>query len=312
MPNSPASDYEPRKREEVGYFRYLGGRLVMPPTQGYWAERFLRPKLQAVGLGSLRSFHQHSVASLCEGNPRGLIEVASVGAGYCQHEIRLATQLRARGITNFRIDCVDMNGQALVRARKAAEEAGVIENLGFVVSDWDLVDRTYSACFAIQALHHFVELETVFTKVRPRRLQVPQPPEVPRRRVRRSGLGADQPRGIRAQDILPLLMQIFHFEVFVAVRNVDDPFLGLGYGPNFSVRRKEDRAFIRRVARLDDRLIDEGVVKPTRLIAWLRTEPVASMRCYRHWTPEHCVRRPDAGADSGPRPVPNGAGGATR
>jgi ubiquinone/menaquinone biosynthesis C-methylase UbiE len=310
----------------------------MAPVQVYWAERYLRPKLRAVGFDHLESFYLDPIAALC-GQRRGeLIEVVSVGAGNCGKELRLARQLRTRGIQNFRIDCLDINAQLLARGRDLARNGGLGEHLDFVetdITDWNVVDRNYSVGLAIQSLHHFLELETVFIKLSqvlapggvlvvndmigrnghrrwPEALPYVQQiwHQMPRRykyhhRLKRLDLeyvDRDWSRktfeGIRSQDVLPLLIRFFHFEVFVAVGNIIDPFISRGYGPNLDVEREDDRAFIDRVAELDDGLIDQGAVKPTHLIARLRTEPVTSLRCYRHWTPRHCLRRPDVGHEN--------------
>jgi SAM-dependent methyltransferase len=336
------SEYDVRKQKELEHFRVETQHRKMPTVNSYWLEHYLRPKLRAVGFDTLNSVYLNAVAPLCESTPGELIEVVSVGAGACEHEVRLATYLGDKGITNFRIDCVDISADALDRGRKAAEDAGVRERLGFVeadINEWS-IDRHYSVCLAIQSLHHFLELETVFEKIRqaitpgglfvisdmigrnghrrwPEALpyiqevwtDMPDRYKYHRRLKRFDAEFVDRDwsektfEGIRAQDILPLLMRSFHFEVFVAVRNVADPFLSRAYGPNLDVERGEDRALIERVADLDERLIDAGVVKPTRLIAWLRTEPVAKLRCYRHWTPEHCVRPTEVenGSDSSPQ-----------
>jgi SAM-dependent methyltransferase len=332
------SEYEARKKKELEHFRKVESRPKMAPIQTYWAQRYLRPKLRAVGIDSIRNFHLDPIAALCKERPAEVIEVVSVGAGNCEQEVLLAANLRARKIENFRVDCLDINAEMLDRGRKNAEERGVIRNLGFVetdISEWDVGDRRYSVCLAYQSLHHFLELETVFTKIRqalapgglfvvndmigrnghrrwPEALPYiqeiwSQMPDRYKYHHRQHSVDAEYVdrdwsqksfEGIRAQDILPLLMHFFYFEVFIAVRNVIDPFISRGYGPNLSVEREDDRAFIERVAELDERLIDEGIVKPTQLLAWLRTEPVANLRCYRHWTPEHCVRPPDAEYDS--------------
>jgi ubiquinone/menaquinone biosynthesis C-methylase UbiE len=341
------SEYETRKKKELARFRKVESQHQLPPAQVYWAQRYLRPKLRAVGFDSVRRVYLDTIAGLCGQNPGELVEVISVGAGNCDHEVRLATALRGRGIENFRIDCLEMNPDMLERGRKAAAERGLIGNLGFVAADvkeWDVAGRHYSACLAIQALHHFVELEAAFTKARqvlapggvfvvndmigrnghkrwPEALPYIQEiwSQMPDRYKYHHRLNRFDPEyvdrdwsqktfeGVRAQDILPLLMQFFHFEVFVAVRNIIDPFISRGYGPNLDLELPDDRAFIDRVAELDDRLIDEGTVKPTQLIACLRTEPVSHLRRYRHWTPEHCVRPPDAGEDSARVPDPNHA-----
>jgi hypothetical protein len=98
--------------------------------------------------------------------------------------------------------------------------------------------------------------------------------------------------GIRSQDILPLLMESFHFEVFVPFGNVIDVFVDRSFGHNFDPERPEDLRFIDEVARLDLEKLDRGEIKPTHLLAALRARPVEAPIVYRHHTPEFCVRRP--------------------
>ena len=57
--------------------------------------------------------------------------------------------------------------------------------------------------------------------------------------------------GIRSQDILPLLIKHFSFEVFVAFGNIIDPFIDRGFGPNLDPDNEWDRGFIDRVHTLD-------------------------------------------------------------
>src|SRR5262249_45193314 len=59
--------------------------------------------------------------------------------------------------------------------------------------------------------------------------------------------------GIRAEDILPLLVERFHFDFFVGFGNVVDVFLDRVYGPNFDPRKEWDREFIDRVHEVDVR-----------------------------------------------------------
>ncbi|MBI4464064.1 MAG: hypothetical protein HY647_05115 [Acidobacteria bacterium] len=97
--------------------------------------------------------------------------------------------------------------------------------------------------------------------------------------------------GIRAQDILPLLVKNFHFEGFVAFGNLPDIFVDRGFGPNFDMKNPDDTEFIDRVGALNDRLISEGAIKPTQLVAAMRCQRTGQTRCYQHWTPEFCIRR---------------------
>ena len=96
--------------------------------------------------------------------------------------------------------------------------------------------------------------------------------------------------GIRAQDILPLLLSRFKAEVFLGSMSVVRPFISQGYGPNYDVKNPADCAFIRFVANLDDALIDRGVTKPISCFATFKKVHVAKPLFYRHWSAEYCCR----------------------
>ena len=98
--------------------------------------------------------------------------------------------------------------------------------------------------------------------------------------------------GIRAQDILPLLIQDFYFETFVAFGNIVNVFVDRSFGPNFDLSAAADKDFIDEVSRIDEEMLEKGVVKPTQMIAALRSIPVPTSNVYKHWTPEFCVRTP--------------------
>jgi hypothetical protein len=99
--------------------------------------------------------------------------------------------------------------------------------------------------------------------------------------------------GIRAQDILPLLLDRFDFELFVGFANIIDSFIGRSFGPNFDADSPSDRAFIDRVHARDQEEILAGRLKPTHMTAVMHNKPFADRRCWQHLTPEFCVRRPD-------------------
>jgi len=96
--------------------------------------------------------------------------------------------------------------------------------------------------------------------------------------------------GIRAQDILPLLVDNFHFDTFIAFSNIIDVFVGRPYGPNFSVDDADDLAFIDRVQELDQKAINSGDIKPTHMIAAMQKKDVAVVRCCGKITPDFALR----------------------
>jgi SAM-dependent methyltransferase len=76
--------------------------------------------------------------------------------------------------------------------------------------------------------------------------------------------------GIRAQDILPLLVERFGFDMFLGFANVIDPFIDRGFGPNFSADSQSDREFIDHVHERDQAEIAAGSIKPTHMFAVMR------------------------------------------
>ena len=100
--------------------------------------------------------------------------------------------------------------------------------------------------------------------------------------------------GIRSQDILPLLIKYFNFELFYAFGNIVDIFVDRCFGPNFDPRDSFDLAFIDFVAKLDEIKIAEGCIKPTHIMARLkaRAEPNNVMKIIDNLTPEFCMRNP--------------------
>ena len=73
--------------------------------------------------------------------------------------------------------------------------------------------------------------------------------------------------GIRAQDILPLLLEHFEFDGVVPFANIVDPFIDRAFGPNFSSGRKWDIDFIDRVHARDEAEIARGAIKPAHIVA---------------------------------------------
>jgi hypothetical protein len=97
--------------------------------------------------------------------------------------------------------------------------------------------------------------------------------------------------GIRAQDILPLLIENFHFEKFAAFGNVIDPFVDRGFGPHFDPTREWDRAFIDELHAFDERGFREGTLTPTHLFAVLSNNATAPTISVDHLTPLRALRR---------------------
>ena len=99
--------------------------------------------------------------------------------------------------------------------------------------------------------------------------------------------------GIRAQDILPLLNKVFHFELFIPFANVVTVFIDRPFGHNFDAKGEWDRDFIDRLHARDDAAILKGEIKPTQMLAVLRNQSVETTLLHPELTPEFCIRKPD-------------------
>ena len=77
--------------------------------------------------------------------------------------------------------------------------------------------------------------------------------------------------GVRSQDVLPLLLEYFHFQLFIPFGNVIDPFIDRAFGPHFDVTAEWDRNFLDRVHQRDELEMAAGRLTPTHLLAVMGT-----------------------------------------
>jgi ubiquinone/menaquinone biosynthesis C-methylase UbiE len=324
-----ALSYEARIKSELNVFTATEHVHDLPAIMHYWSGKFLVPIVQQFGFGNSIEMFRIYIARVCAQHPQETCRVVSLASGDSASEINVAEWLLEQNVRNFRIECLDLNEEVLSRGRRSAEVKGIREFFEFNVADvnsWE--PRTnYHVVLAIQCLHHVVKLEQLFDTIHkvlnpsgffltddmigrnghrlwPEALKHVSRlwEELPKsHRFNHSTKTLDRKpddvdysegcfEGIRAQDILPLLVKRFHFEVFVGFANIVDVFVDRRYGPNFDPSREWDRAFIDRVHALDIQEIDAGRVKPTHMYAAMTRTPVELPKFHRHWSPEFCIR----------------------
>ncbi len=326
-----ASSNEQRRIKELEHFDKNVNVHDLPDIFHYWSNKYLRPILKEYGIDhpdDLFVEHMLASAALCETKRPVFI---SIGSGNCDTEVRLAKRLKQRGLQQFCIECLDLNPTMLQRGRDLAVAENVIENLSFIEQDFNewKADKQYASVIANQSLHHIQNLEGVFSEIKvslnengsfiindmigrnghqrwPEALSAVHEAwqELPRRYRYNHQLhryeeiyenwdcSTEGFEGIRAQDILPLLIQNFHFQLFIAFSNVVDVFIDRGFGHNFDENDAWDMAFIDRVHQLDEESIQSGIIKPTHIMAVMKKTPVKNSDYSRGLTPESCVRDP--------------------
>ena len=323
-------DYRWRSWMERLFFSRCETVHDLPPIFHYWSNRYLRPKLEAIGVTGPDDFFLRHLER-CYDDGEGERYFVSIGAGHCDLEIRLAQRLIAAGRDRFLIDALEVNRSMIDSALARAAAAGVtgqVRPQRCDVNSWNPA-LVCDAVIANHSLHHLVALEHLFDGVAsklapharfivsdmigrnghmrwPEALaiveeywqELPLPYRYDRQRLLQLDqfenwdCARDGFEGIRAQDILPLLVERFSFDVFLAFANVIDPFVERSFGPNFSVDRDWDRDFIDRVHARDEAEISAGRIKPTHLFAVMETGQPTAQCLVGGLSPAAAIRPP--------------------
>ncbi len=322
--------YAKRVQDEIEHYKSVDKVHDLPEIFHFWSNKYVRTKMEEVfGVSGFDDFYIKYIMQYHAAHPGKAVEIASLGAGNGDMEVGLGRVMRERGFTDFRFQCLDLNPAMLERGRALAAETQLADRFDFQEADlaaWN-PGRKLAVVIVHQALHHMVKLEEIFANIkraigsegyfltndmigRNGHLRWPEAltqvhdiwKKMPDRykynhQLRRFedlyenwDCSKEGFEGIRAQDILPLLVKNFHFEAFVAYGNIVDVFIDRGFGHNFDHTKQEDIDFIDRIGALDERLTSDGAIKPTQMIAVMRAAPVAATRCHLHWTPQFCLR----------------------
>lgn len=300
----------------------------LPEIFHYWSNTYVRPQLEAIGFSSPDDFFFRTIAAEAARLGR-TVRCLSVGAGRCETEIALVLRLQQQGVTDVALVCTDLNAQLLQAGRHAAQAAGMAGRFSFEVADINRrrLDQRFDVVLANQCLHHFVALETILDNIHAaltddgvfatsdvigrnghqlwpealaeflvfwRELAPRQRYDRVLRRTFTSYLNYDHAdvgfEGIRAQDILRLLVERFEFEVFAPYACIALPLVERRFGANFDASNPDDRAFVDRLALRERLLLETGTVKPTQLIAALRKRAVSALRTTTRFSPAECIR----------------------
>ena len=327
-----AIDYRVRTWSEYFRFHKCQAVHALPDIFHYWSNRYLRPKLEIFGTTHPEAFFLKYLELCRPEGAAGPHRFLSIGAGDCAIEVGLARALAQRGGPPFVIECLDVNKAVLERGRKHAKAEGVAAHIVPVVTDINRWRPRgfYDAVIANQSLHHIVGLENVFDGVvqslvpggrfivsdtmgrnghmrwpealviveefwneLPMSYRIDRQRGVQERRYRNTDYSTSGFEGIRAQDILPLLVERFAFDVFVGFGNVIDPFVDRCFGPNFSVDRDWDRDFIDRVDARDEAALHSGEIKPAHMLAVMRVGGEGENGFADGLSPQASIRWPD-------------------
>ncbi len=304
---------------------------VLPQIFHYWSNTYLRPMFEEYGFSNPDQFFAKYFCESAAAYGGETPVFVSIGSGNCDTEVRVAKLMKSAGLSRFIIECLDMNPYMLQRGHEMAEQEGVASNIVFVEGDfnkWKATKR-YTGIMANQSLHHVLNLEGLFDEIKraldpngyfithdmigrnghqrwPEALievhkfwgELPAAYRYNRQLARHEELyenwdcSSEGFEGIRAQDILPLLLERFDFPLFIGFANVVDVFIDRGFGHNFDANQEWDRRFIERLHACDEHAFQSGSLTPTHMMAVMSTSPCASHLYSRGITPRMSVRKP--------------------
>jgi len=332
QPSSLSStDYETRLASETRTYKDVEDINVLPGIFHYWSNKYLRPMLEEYGVSNPDQFFAKYLFESAEKCGHAAPTFVSIGAGNCDTEVRVAKLLKDAGLQCFSIECLDMNRHMLQRGTEMAVREGVAEHIAVVEGDFNQwrANKQYVAVMANQSLHHVVNLEGLFDEIK--RVLNPKGYFVTSDMIGRNGhqrwpealtavenFWSELPQGyrynqqlnrhedvyknwdcsiegfegIRAQDILPLLIERFDFHLFIGFANVIDIFVDRSFGHNFKAGEEWDRAFIDRVHTFDEAGLSAGTLTPTHMMAVLTTQPPSQNFYARGLSPRMSIRMP--------------------
>lgn len=326
------SEYAERIKKEKSFYKDDEKVHDLPEIFHYWSNRHLAPaKFHPFGITDPEQFFFLYSSKLHDRFPDRFLNMVSLGSGNCDMEARLARRLLDEGIGNFRIECLDINEDMLERGKAHAGSLDVASHIVPGIGDfnhWE-PERAYDIVIANQCLHHVLELEKLFAAVKdclredgyfltsdmigrnghqrwPEALELVQEfwrelPESYRynrllkrheREFMNHDCSTESFEGIRAQDILPLLITHFHFELFIPFANIVTVFIDRPFGHNFDPNGEWDRDFVDRLHACDEENILSGRIKPTQMLAVMCKRAVETQLLSPALSPEFCVRKP--------------------
>jgi len=319
-------DYKKRVDQQIEQYRNVPSMHVDLPSIGqYYKDVYVKPAVKEVF--DVDNHYQFYFKFFKEAlSKSGNKQLISLGAGDGEIEVQVAKLLTAEGI-EFHFSLAEVSQIQLDRAQDKVEKEGLTDFFSYEqvdLNNWHPTKR-YCGVMAHHSLHHIVELERVFDSVkdsldgffctmdmigRNGHMRWPEVldlinriwPLIPKaKRVHKVLNGFEELfynhdcssegfEGIRAEDILPSLIERFGFHAFYAYGGIPDPFVGRGFGHHYDITDDWDRAFIDLVAYLNELLIDLDYVKPTQMYAVLTSDTSSTPRVIGRRDPIFCVR----------------------
>lgn len=299
--------YASRIQAQIAQYAETVDMHELPAIFHVWSHNYIGPGLKHVfGTSSIDEAYALAYIEARHGKTDSG-RILSIGSGDGGVELRVAKTLLGRGISDFTFVCAELSPILLNHFRAAVAREGMDAYFDAVQADLNqiAVPGTFDVIMANHALHHIEGLEALFAYCHERlrdggilatcdmigrngHLRWPEAAAVvqavwqvlrPEQRYHAQLKRYSDPfrdhdcskegfEGIRAQDILSLLLRTFHPYKFFGTGGIVDLLVDRGYGHGYNADDDNDVSFIRFMADLNEILLDSGVVKPTWTMAY--------------------------------------------
>lgn len=328
---SAPDSYADKIRQETEIFEDQVEVHDLPAIFHYWSNRYLLPMEQEFGFSNPDEFFVKFLADSGYRDGSRKRRFASLGSGNCDTELRVCKGLLDIGIDDFVLECIDINRAMLDRGEHEARRLGLEHVVRMTQADFNswTPEAEYDAIMANQSLHHVLELEALFASVkrslredgrfvvsdiigRNGHMRWPEAREIldeywerlpasarfnlqlrrQEDRFQDWDCSVEGFEGIRAQDILPLLVGEFGFEVFLPFSNVIDPFIDRSFGPHLDPENERHRQLVDEIHARDEAELAAGTITPTHMMAVMVLDRSRTPQTRQGLTPERCIRHP--------------------
>jgi GT2 family glycosyltransferase/SAM-dependent methyltransferase/glycosyltransferase involved in cell wall biosynthesis len=323
--------YRKRVQQELVNYQEQVKVHDLPEIFHYWSNKYIGPMCAEAGISTINGFFAANLFAAGNRTGSAVPRFVSVGAGNCDVEVAVAGALRDLGCKEFVFECVELNPAMLERGRAIAEENGVSQHMRFVESDFNTWTATgvYDGAMANHSLHHVSNLEHLYDQIKkglhddgcfvvsdmigrnghqrwPESLEIVEKfwgelPETYKFNRQQDKLELDfvnwdcsagSFEGIRAQEVLPLILQRLQCQTFIAWGGVIDIFVDRGFGHNFDPKSEWDRAFIDKVQAENEAGLLSRRLTPTQMLAVFVKRLHGAPFYSRGLDPALSVRRP--------------------
>jgi len=322
-------DYDLKVRQQID--QYVTEAIHdLPEIFHVWSNDFIRPGLLDVfNVESVNDFYV-GAAKEVSGDFKRPLRILSVGCGDGTVEIELAKSLR-KAEAEFRLEGADLSPVLIERFESAVQDSDLEGLVFPKVEDLNQVapGQKYDLVMANHSLHHIVDLEKVFDFIwdaltpdgifatcdmigRNGHMRWPETeamlqavwPLLSERQRYQHQLQHAQPdrfedfdaskegfEGIRAQDILYLILNKFHSYKFFGYGGFIEVLVDRGFGPGFNPLDDRDRQLVTTLAKYNDMMLDAGMIRPTIMSAYF-TKDDRGETCFRGRSALQSLRLP--------------------